>query len=216
MATVQSPQEQRVVLRNVSWDTYERLLAEHQGSSAPRLAYDRGDLELMSPLPKHERFARAIETIGDTLGDELDLNIDTGFGSTTFRREGAGAGFEPDACFYIQSEPRVRGKERIDLRVDPPPDVAVEIDITSPSVPREPIYARLGVPEIWRYDGERLEILLLEGGEYAPSPESRALPGVAAAELSGLLAESQGLEWRVWRRRVREWARAFASASRCD
>ena len=163
----------------------------------------------MSPLPLHERFARAIESIGDALNLELDASIDTSFRSTTFRREEREAGFEPDACFYIQNEARVRGKDRIDLRVDPPPDIVIEIDITHPCIPRQPIYARLGVPEVWRYDGERLEILLLEGGEYVGSSESRALPGLTAAALSDLLAQSRGLEWKAWLLHVREWAREF-------
>lgn len=208
--TVQGAHEQRVVLRNISWETYERLLAENADRSAPRLTYDRGDLEIMSPLPRHERFRRAIESIGDALNAELDATIDTSFGSTTFRREEAEAGFEPDACFYIGSEPLVRGKDRIDLRVDPPPDVVVEIDITSPSIPREATYARLGVSELWRYDGDRLEILLLEGERYVSATTSRAIPGLTAVALTGLLRELEGADWKTWLRRVREWAHEFA------
>lgn len=209
-AIAHDPQEQRVVLRNTSWETYERLLAEHENSSAPRFVYDRGELEIVSPLPRHERFARALETIGDALGDALGLSIDTSFGSTTFRREETEAGFEADACFYVANEPRVRGKDRIDLRRDPPPDVVVEIDITSPSLPRLPLYARLVVPELWRYNGERLEILVLGPSGYAETAESRALPSVTAGALTALLAELEGREWIAWRRRVRAWARGLA------
>ncbi len=110
----------------------------------------------------------------------------------------------------LQNEPRVRGKDRIDLRLDPPPDVVVEIDITNSSLPRQQIYASLGVTEVWRYDGETLTILLLHGKEYVASPESRALPNVTATALSDVLAKGKGMEWKVWLRQVQEWTRRFS------
>jgi Uma2 family endonuclease len=212
MAAIRTPQEQRVVLRNISWQTYERLLAEHESSGAPRFTYDRGTMEIMSPLPRHERFARALESLGDALNAELDAVVDTGFGSTTFRAEEAEAGFEPDACYYIQNEPRVRGKTRLDLRVDPPPDVVVEIDLSHSSIPKLGLYARLRAPEIWRYDGDTVEILLLGPEGYIPAAESRALPGVRAAALTELLREAGALDWKSWLRRARDWARSVSAA----
>lgn len=198
MATVE---EQRVVIRNVDWETYERLLADNENSSVPHLNYDCGELEIMSPLPEREKAKRAIESLVDILALELGISI-ASFGSTTFRREDLQRGFEADSSFYIQNERRVRGKVSLDLTVDPPPDLVIEIDITSPSLDKFPIYAQMGVVEVWRYDGTRLEIRLLDRDRYAESEESRALPGVAADAVSRLIEETKRLSPIGWLRRV--------------
>src|ERR671939_1507804 len=165
MATVLSPPEQRVILHNVRWETYERLLADLQDSSAPRLTYDRGTLEIMSSSSEHERYNRTIAQVVEELAVEMEIDLDN-LGSTTFRREDLDRGFEPDSCFYIQNAVRVRGKKRIDLTVDPPPDLVIEIDITSPSLDKFPIYAAVGVPEVWRYDGTHVTMYRLTGERY--------------------------------------------------
>lgn len=203
MATVQSPSDQRMVLYQVSWDTYEHLLKNYENSSAPRFTYDRGTLEIMSPLPKHERLAWAAERLIEAVLALLGLEYDN-LRTTTFKRQDLETGFEPDACFYTQHEAEIRGKERIDLHVDPPPDLVVEIDITHPSIDKMPIYARLGVPEVWRHDGEKLQILLLQGSEYVEAGASRALPVVRAGEATRLLAESNGLGRAAWLERLRQ------------
>ncbi len=208
MATIQSPPEQRVVLRNVDWDTYERLLQANSDSSAPRLAYDRGDLEIMSPLPEHEEANRNIAMIVEVFAEEFGIDI-RGLGSTTFRRRALDRGFEADSCFYIQNESRVRGRARLD-EADPPPDLVVEIEITSPAIPKLPIYASFGVPEVWRYNGERLAILLLDGDDYREAEESRALPGLLASDVERLLPESREQGRVAWLRKVRAWARELA------
>jgi Uma2 family endonuclease len=207
MAAIGSTQEQRVVLKNISWETYQRLLADHENSSAPRFTYDRGVLEIMSPLPQHERYKRAIESLMDVLALERGIGIDSSFGSTTFRRAESGRGFEPDACFYIQHAPMVRGKERLDLDSDPPPDIVVEIEITSPAIDKLPIYAQFGVPEVWRYNGDRLQMLGLQSGQYVERDSSNALPGLAVEDISRILEESKSIERVQWLRRVRTWAR---------
>ena len=130
-----------------------------------------------------------------------------GVGSTTYRRGDIGRGFEPDASFYIRNEERIRGKPRIDLSVDPPPDLVIEVDITSPSLDKFPIYARLGVHEVWRYDGTRATIFLLEEGEYVEAGESVALPSLTSDVLTLFVEESTSLGSTDWLRRVREWAR---------
>ena len=130
METVKSRAEQRVLLRNISWETYERLLEERGDNSAPRFTYDRGELEIMSPSPEHEALNRSIALLVEFLAAELGIDV-YDLGSTTFRREDLERGFEPDSCFYIENEERVRGKTRKDLSVDPPPDLVIEIDITS-------------------------------------------------------------------------------------
>ncbi|MCI0489585.1 MAG: Uma2 family endonuclease [Blastocatellia bacterium] len=211
MATILNPVEQKLILRNISWETYERLLADHASSSAPRFTYDRGVLEIMSPSPDHERANRAIALLVEVLAEELNLDVEN-LGSTTFRREDLERGFEPDSCFYIQNQARIHGKSKIDLTIDPPPDLIIEIDITSPSLDKFPIYAELGVPEIWRYHGEKLSVLELAGQEYIEREESLAFPRVTSADLTRFLEESKTVKRTSWLRTIRGWARKCISS----
>lgn len=144
------------------------------------------------------------------LTEEIDIEAED-LGSTTFRREDLQRGFEPDSCFYIQNEERVWGKTRIDLTVNPPPDLIVEIDMSSPSLDKFSIYARLGVPEVWRYDGNRLTIFELRGEEYAEAAGSNALPPLTSNALTRFVEEGTSLGRRAWVQRVREWAREHAN-----
>jgi Uma2 family endonuclease len=206
METVKSPAEQRVVLHNIGWNTYERLLADHENNSAPRFTYDRGELEIMSPSPEHEAFNRSIALLVEFVAAEMGIDV-YDLGSTTFRREDLERGFEPDSCFYIQNEERIRGKNRRDLVVDPPPDLVIEIDITSPSLNKLPIYAQIGVPEVWRYDGERITILVLEDSGYMEKVESFVLPPVTGRVLTDLVEKSKSMKRTIWLKSVREWVR---------
>lgn len=206
METVRSLPEQKILLRNISWETYEHLLADHQDNSAPRFTYDRGMLEIMSPLPEHEKINRRIAQLVLAVTEEMGIEAED-YGSTTFSREDLERGFEPDSCFYIQNEELVRGKDRIDLTVDPPPDLVIEIDITRPSLNKFSIYSQLGIPEIWRYDGERLEILALENDGYVEVNESIALPSLTSATLSELVEQSKSMKRTAWLRKVRETVR---------
>jgi Uma2 family endonuclease len=212
MKTVKRPAEQRVVLHNIGWNTYEHLLADHGDNSAPRLTYDRGELEIMSPSPEHEMFNRRIAQLVLAVAEELNIEAED-LGSTTFRREDLERGFEPDSCFYIQNEEQVRGKDRIDLAVDPPPDLVIEIDITSPSFSKLPIYAQIGVPEVWRYDGERMTILVLEGSDYAETAESIVLPPVTSNVLTDFVEKSKSMKRTAWLEVVREWSRENSGSS---
>jgi len=206
METVKSPVEQRILLSNISWETYERLLADHLDSSVPHFTYDRGLLEIMSPNPEHEKINRTINLLVEIVAEEMGLDTEN-LGSTTFRREDLERGFEPDTCFYVQNEERIRGKTRLDLTVDPPPDLVIEIDITSPSLNKFPIYAKIGVPEIWRYNGEKIAIFRLEGEGYVEVPESATLTPVSGEVLSSFVEEGKVLGRTTWLRRVRDWAR---------
>jgi Uma2 family endonuclease len=206
METAKTPSEQRTLLHNIGWETYEHLLADHRDSSSPRFAYDRGELEIMSPDPEHERTNRRIAQLVLAVADEVGIAAED-LGSTTFRREELERGFEPDSCFYIQNEGLIRGKNRIDLAVDPPPDLVIEVDITSPSLNKFPIYGRLGVPEVWRYDGSRITIFTLKDTGYTEASLSAALPPVRGEVLSRFVEESKTLERMAWTRKVRDWAR---------
>lgn len=214
MATILNPPQQakqRVILRDVSWALYEHLLAEHEGVSNPRFSYDRGTLEIMAPLPEHEELKRDIDILVEMLAEGMDIDV-SGYGSTTFRREDFARGFEPNACFYVRDAARMRGRKRIDLTVDPPPDLVIEVDITSPSLGKFPIFAGLGVAEVWRCDGEQLQIFRLIDGDYVQASESVALPGVTG-DVPMRFIESGKTERRAaWLRSVREWARSHGAS----
>ena len=160
---IQSPD--RVVLRNISWQTYQSLVKDFESESAIRLTYDRGSLEIRRPLDPHETYKKLIGRLIEAATEELDLEIRS-LGSRTCDREDLAKGLEPDQCYYIQNEALVRDVEQIDLAQFPPPDLAVEVDISSSSLDRFSIYTDLGIPEIWRYDGETLTIYGLKEGEY--------------------------------------------------
>jgi Uma2 family endonuclease len=172
---------QHIVLDGVSWELYEHLLKE-VGDRPIRLTYDNGELEIMSPLPEHEFAKITIAAMIVAITEALDMPR-AGLGSTTFRRRLKKKGLEPDDCVYIKSQPLIVGKKRIDPLKAPPPDLAVEIDITSRSIARLPIYAALGVPEIWRYDGKTLTCLHLRKGGYVTSEHSLAFPKLRVSDL---------------------------------
>jgi Uma2 family endonuclease len=141
----------RVVLYNISWQQFENLLINLGQTRAARIAYDNGTFEIMTPLPKHEYYKEAIGISIQDIAEELNINYES-YGSTTWKREARLAGIEPDNCFYFQNEAKIRGRLEFNLNQDPPPDLALEIDMTHKSLNRFPIYARLGIPEIWCYD----------------------------------------------------------------
>jgi Uma2 family endonuclease len=196
----------RVVLHNISWQQFENLLVDLGESRAARVAYDDGTLEIMTPLPEHEYYK---EVIGDSIkeiAEVLDRDYES-LGSTTWKREIKKAGVEPDNCFYFQNEPRIRGKLEYDLNQDPPPDLALEIDVTSKSLSRFSIYARLGVPEIWCYDSGELKIYQLQNEGYIEVETSSVFPTLRVQELPALIEQYRPQGRRAIRRAVRDWAR---------
>ena len=198
--------EARVVLPNVSWETYERLLTDLADCSVPHLTYDRGRLEIMSPTAKHEKVNRHIELLVRITA--LEMNVEVGsLGSTTFKRVDIERGFEPDSCFYVQNESSIRGKQELDLLVDPPPDIVVEIDVTSSSINKRALFAHFAIPEVWCYDDENIEILNLVNGAYVKSERSSVLPFITAKVLTDFMAESLTLTGLEWMKKVRDWAR---------
>jgi len=183
MTIAQAPVERRVVLDNVSWDFYQRMRAE-VGDGHVKLIFDEGRLEIMSPSNLHEQvktvLARVIEAYADAAGIVLE-----GLGSTTFSREDLLKGLEPDECYYVARAAEIIGKEKLDLAIDPPPDLAIEIDISRPEVARQPIYAAMGVPEVWRYDGSRLHFLRRRDDDrYEVVQRSLALPDLPLEQLN--------------------------------
>ncbi|MEB3338700.1 MAG: Uma2 family endonuclease [Leptolyngbyaceae bacterium] len=152
---IQSPD--RVLLKNISWQTYQLLSKDFEQQPAMRLTYDRGLLEIRRPLDPQETCKKLLGRLVEALTEELGVEIRS-LGSRTCDREDLARGLEPDQCYYIQNAPAVWNKAQIDLRQDPLPELAIEIDITSSSMNRLDIYADLGVPEVWRYDGRSLTI----------------------------------------------------------
>lgn len=206
MATVITPLEQTTLLRNISWATYRSLLVDYQDSSALRLTFDRGLLQIMSPSTRHERLNRRLATFVEVVLEVRKIEFDN-VGSNTFKREDLQRGFEPDSSFYIQSVESVSDREQIDLAVDPPPDVVIEIDITHPSLDKLPIFAAVGVPEVWRCDGAQVRILKLTSGSYVEATESSALPCVTSEVLTRFMRASEQQKRTAWLRDVRAWAR---------
>lgn len=172
---------QKVTLRNISWDDFEQILAELGDRRASRIAYYQGMLEIMVPLAGHESGKENIGDLVKVLLEELDIEF-ASLGSTTFKRQVINAGVEPDACFYIQNEAVIRGKERIDLNFDPPPDLAIEIDFTSNSEIKKNSYAALGVPELWVYNGRSLNLYVLQERQYVATEQSQVFPNLPIVE----------------------------------
>ncbi|MEM9266425.1 MAG: Uma2 family endonuclease [Cyanobacteria bacterium P01_F01_bin.13] len=204
-ATVQ--RADRVVLNNISWEQFENLLYNLRDQCSVRLAYDNGSLEIMTPLPEHEHFKEVLGDAVKDIADELDLEYES-YGSTTWRKRAKMAGIEPDNCFYFQNEAAVRGRLDLDLsQGDPPPDLALEIDLTSKSLDRFPIYARLDVPEIWCYDQGELEIYHLTDGNYIPAVHSLALPNLPIKQLPEIIEAHRLQGRRAIRKAIRQWVR---------
>lgn len=172
------------VMSGVSWETYERLRRElDDAGSRIQITYDRGRMVLMSPTPRHDKWKKLIAQLIEALAAEWGLHI-SAYGSTTWKRQDLSRGLEADECYYIQRAEAMRGKVEIDLGTDPPPDLALEIEVTHVSLNKPAVYAALGVPELWRYDGERLEVLHLQpNGSYVAARTSIAFPGFNASVL---------------------------------
>lgn len=180
--------EQRIVLQNISWETFEALLKETGENRVSRFAYDCGILEIMTPLLEHEKPKILLDRFIFILVEELNIEIKSA-GSTTLKRQVANRGIEPDNCYYIQNEPAIRGNLKLDLETAPPPDLAIEIDLTKSPVNKFGIYAALDVPELWRYDGKELKFYQLEAGEYIERESSLAFPIVSVQELNGFIEQ---------------------------
>jgi Uma2 family endonuclease len=196
--------ENRVLLHGVSWETFERLLEDVGDRRKTLFNYINGTLEIMSPLSLHEGSNRFIEALLGVFVDELEIDMRR-LGSLLMKIPELKVGGEPDSCYYVKNEMTIREKENVIVGQDPPPDLILEVDITNPSDRRLPIYALLGVPEVWLYDGYSLEFLALQNGEYMAIENSLSFPTLPAAiiveyvQKRSLLGESKTLkEFRGW------------------
>jgi len=207
MPTVHAPAAQHLVLDGVDWSSYGRCLRLLNDRPSLRLTYDRGTLEIMNLTYEHESWGHFLGRIVIALTEELGLPI-AGGGSTTFRKRKRRRGLESDECYWIANEARVRGKKRLDLRTDPPPDLAIEIDITHSSLNRMSIYADLGIPEIWHLDAQGITFHALgSDGQYTKSERSLAFPSLAPADLARFVALRGQIDENAVIRQFRSWVR---------
>lgn len=215
MATVEQVElvgEDRVALSNISWKQYEEL-RENEENFRVRMAYDNGRLELMSPSPDHAVMKRLVGRIIEAFTEELNIPCRS-LSDTTWQRPDLSKGLEADECYYIINHHRVSSRLRVDLSVDPPPDLAVEAEISRGIVPRLPIYAALGVPEIWRCGKHGLVACsLTSDGEYVEREFSLNLPMLRVKDLEPFLDFGLAADETAWIRGFRAWVRERFSTS---
>jgi len=179
LSQLEIPAGNQLLLRNVDWESFEQLLEELGDNRGTRLSFSDNTVEIMSPMAAHENDKRIIGRIVETILEEMGVEY-ASLGSTTFKNKQMTQAVEPDECFYIQNETKIRGKNRINLEKDPPPDLAIEIDLTSRT--RFNNYEKLGVPELWRFDGKSLNINTLQNNVYIESSQSRQFPNIPLKE----------------------------------
>jgi len=197
--------EQRLLLHDICWDEYVALGEILKDRPALRMTYDRGNLEFMTTSPEHERLKKRLSSILEALADEFGREIATA-GNMTFRREDLDRGLEPDDCFWIAHERAMRACKDWDPTRDPPPDLIVEIEISRSALNRLGMFATLGVPEVWRCDGEHFHIHVLQpSGEYQEVKDSPIFPGIPIVEIIPFLQEDETRGYLAMLRAFREW-----------
>lgn len=197
--------EQQFTLTDISWEGYESIL-NLLNDRPVRVTYNQGLLELMILSYAHERYKKLLARLVETLTEELNIPIEAA-GSTTFKRKALERGLEPDECFYIQNQARIRGKQAIDLNQDPPPDLVIEIDITNSIIDRLDIYAALGVPEIWRWDNGTLQFFILKKQHYQRVQTSWNFPKLLTTHLDTFITLSDQTDQTTVIRQFRAWVR---------
>lgn len=198
------PPGHRIIFKDVSWQEFEAILEELGDRRASRLAYSKGTLEIRMPLPEHEVDKELVSDMVKILLEELEMDCEC-FGATTFKRQDMAQGIEPDQCFYIQNHVQMIGKRRVDLTIDPPPDLAIEVDVTSRT--QLDAYQALGVPELWRYEEGRLRIDVLVNGEYVESEISPTFPNFPVSVIVQFVEQSLSAGRSSTLRAFRKWVR---------
>lgn len=171
------------VFEGVGWKEYSGFLKAFEERPGYRLIYDQGTLEIMSPSLRHDHPGRLLGRMVVVLTEQFELPIKSG-GSTTLRRRLKKRGVEADECFWIENAHRMKGRLDLNLRRDPPPDLAIEIDLTHSSLDSMAIYAALRVPELWRVQGDIMQFFVLqENGKYKQVERSKAFPQITPTDL---------------------------------
>ncbi len=183
----------QLLLQNISWEDFEGILTDLGENRSSRISYSNGVLEIMVPLPEHEKDKEIISDIVKILLEELEIDFES-LGSTTFKNQQMTQAVEPDACFYIKNYQAVIGKNRLDLTIDPPPDLVIEIDVTNRT--RLDNYLQLKVPELWRYTRKGFQLNLLVGSRYIESPTSHIFPDIPIVDLINCYVKQAQTEGR--------------------
>ncbi|MGH9755320.1 MAG: Uma2 family endonuclease [Blastocatellia bacterium] len=202
--------EQRLLLQGVSWETYDQLLHAFDERHLVHLTYYHGALEIMTVSLEHEKCKGIIGDIIKLIAGEMEIDY-VSSAQTTFRLEYKAGGFEGDDSFYFSYLDQIRQMDKIDLSKDPAPGLVIEVDISKPSINKLPLFADLGISEVWRFHKGGLKILRLSNGEFFEAEDSAFLPGVTAQAVSELISASQSLPAYRWQRRVREYAQRLNS-----
>lgn len=192
---------------HVSWDEYEELLEDLAESPSYRLTYDNGRLEIMTLSPEYEGPANLLPHLIAVIAEELDIDF-LSRGSTTLRKKKRAKGTDPDDCYYFKEYKKISGKKRLDLTIDPPPDLAIEVDITSGSIPKFPIYAAIGVPELWRHDGKQVQFYRLEDEDYYEIDASDLFPFLTPDVVLEFLEEGEAEGTIAMVKKFRKWVQA--------
>jgi Uma2 family endonuclease len=201
------PPEGRIVFPGVDWGQYEKML-QVVGDRRLHVSYDQGTMEVRRPSQRHEQTAQLFGFFVVQVADEMEVDFES-LGMTTWKRPDMEKGLEADQCYYILHAAIVRQRDELDLEVNPPPDLAIEVDITSSSLDRMAIYADLCVPELWRYDGSRLTMYRLDAdGEYQPCETSLSFPGLRPADVERFIQRGRTTPKRQWAREIRDFVRA--------
>jgi len=206
MVAISTPAETRTLLENISWQTFKAMLTDMGSSRNTRLAYENGTLEIMAPDMPHENSNRVIEGFVIALCEEIGEEYKRS-GSLTLTRDDLERGGEPDSSYYIQNEYQVRNKEKIDLSIDPPPDLVLEVEYSKPKVDKFKIYAAIGVPEFWRFNGSVLRIYVLNDGQYLEVEQSPTFGTVPVKEIPRFIQETRINGEMATTRAFRAWVR---------
>jgi Uma2 family endonuclease len=199
------PDTGRIYLENLRWSTYLALTRDLEDRRG-RLAYDGGRLEIVTLSPEHESLKKIIGRLVEAFTEELGIRMASS-ASTTLNRKDLDKGVEADESYYIANEAAFRGKKRIDLPKDPPPDLVIEVAVTRRVLDRLPLYEAMAVPEVWCHDGKKLAVLVLEGGKYVERRKSKVLPMLPMAELARFIDQRGKLDETALLRSFRAWVR---------
>ncbi len=205
--------ETRTLLSYVSWQTFKTMLTEMGSERQNRIAYDSGMVEIMTPLMPHENSNRNIEGLILVLCEEFGLEVKS-TGSLTLTRDDIEKGAEPDSSYYIQNELLVRDKENIDLDREPPPDLVIEVEYSRPKIDKLSLYATLGIPEFWRYNGTELRVYTLSGNKYTEVENSPTFTSVAVKDIPRFIQESKKIGQIAAKRNFRDWIKQQISTVR--
>jgi Uma2 family endonuclease len=201
------PEGSRFCRDGVSWEEYEELIEDLMGVRSVRVSYDRGRMEIMSLSSEHESYTGLFTHLIQILTEAMNLEF-VSRGSMTLKNERTASGKEPDDCFYIGELTRILGKKRVDLQWDAPPDLAIEVDITHPTINKFSIYAGLGVPELWRFDGAQVEFYRLEKGWYVALAQSDLFPFLTPEAIAAAIQQGDNEGINAMRREFRQWVQA--------